>query len=91
MQGGSTVTNYELRPGDRIQVQSSARKDVEGAGRTALGKATGSDPVRELEVVLKNFREARSRDEQRRLAGDLAELAKKLREQLNEPGGASRP
>jgi polysaccharide export outer membrane protein len=83
-QRGSTVTNYELRPGDRVQVESPVPK------KAAAGEGTGSDPVREIEAVVKVLREAHSREEQRRAVEDLDVLTKKLRERLKEVGSGSR-
>jgi protein involved in polysaccharide export with SLBB domain len=90
-QDGNTTTNYVLLPGDRVYIKSRGPKKAEGArGADAVG-AAGSDPVRELEAVLKALRAARSREEQRRAVEDLDALTKALRERLKDPEGAGRP
>jgi polysaccharide export outer membrane protein len=89
---GKTATNYPLRPGDRVYIKSTKPpKKAEGARRTDAVPVESSDPVRELEAVVKALREARTREEQGRAVEDLDALTKKLREQLKEPEGASLP
>jgi protein involved in polysaccharide export with SLBB domain len=88
---GNATTNYQLRPGDRVHIESDAPKKTEGARRTVADKLAGPGPVQELEAVLKAFREARSPEEQRRAVENLEVLTKKLRKQLNEPRRVSRP
>jgi RNA polymerase sigma factor (sigma-70 family) len=80
---GNTATNYQLLPGDRVHIRSAAPKEAGGARR--------ADALRELEAALKALREARSPEEQRRVVEDLEALTKTLREQLKDPGSASRP
>jgi protein involved in polysaccharide export with SLBB domain len=90
-QDGNT-TNYVLRPGDRLYVKSlKPPKKAEGARRTDAVPADGSDPVRELEAVLRDLREARSEAEQRRVVEELDVLTHRLREQLKEPRPADHP
>jgi RNA polymerase sigma factor (sigma-70 family) len=88
---GETATNYQLWPGDRVYIKGPAPQKPEGSRRTDAVPATDEDAVRELEAVLKALREARSREEQRRVVEDLDVLAKRWRERLNRPGGAGRP
>jgi protein involved in polysaccharide export with SLBB domain len=91
-QDGNTATNYILRPGDRVYVKSlKPPKKAEGARRTDAVPAGGSDPVRELEAVLRDLREARSEAEQRRVVEELDVLTQRLRERLKEPRPADRP
>jgi RNA polymerase sigma factor (sigma-70 family) len=91
MQGGSPATNYLLLPGDRLYIQASSPKKAASAGQTDADKAAGTDPVRELEAVLKALREARSQEEQRRVVEKLEGLTKKLREQLSTPRDSRHP
>jgi RNA polymerase sigma factor (sigma-70 family) len=90
-QGGNPATNYVLHPGDRVYIKTSPPKKAASARRTDAVKAAGTDPVQELEGLLKALREARSREEQRRVVEELEGLTKKLREQLNKPRDGSRP
>ena len=90
-QRGEAATNYQLLPGDRVCIKSPAPKKAAGTPRTDAVKGAGFDPVRELEAVVKAFREARSHDEQRRLVEDLDAVLKKLREQMKNAEGARHP
>jgi RNA polymerase sigma factor (sigma-70 family) len=88
--GGSTATNYQLRPGDRVFIENPVEVERQ-TGFIRVLRSAGSDPVQELEALLKALREARSLEERRRVVEDLELLTKKLREQLKPAEGAARP
>jgi RNA polymerase sigma factor (sigma-70 family) len=88
-QRGNPATNYVLQPGDRVYIQAPPPKKAASARRTDAVKAAETDPLRELETILKALHEARSQEEQRRIVEELEGLTKKLREQLNKPRDAS--
>jgi protein involved in polysaccharide export with SLBB domain len=90
-QGGNPATNYTMQPGDRLYDKTSPPKKAASARRTDAVKKAGTDPVQELEAVLKALREARSKEEQQRIVEKLEGLTKKLRKQLSTPGDTSHP
>jgi RNA polymerase sigma factor (sigma-70 family) len=76
-QDGQTETNYQLLPGDRLFVRSHRDAAPE----------RDSDPARDWEAeALKAFRAARTPEERRQVVEGLEALARKLRDQLAEPG-----
>jgi polysaccharide export outer membrane protein len=91
-QGGSTATNYQLLPGDRVFVRSRGPTQAEDRRRRDAVAEDGADLGPELEAaVLKALRAARSPEEQRRVLEGLEALTKRLRERLDEAEGSGRP
>jgi protein involved in polysaccharide export with SLBB domain len=91
-QGGSTATNYQLLPGDRVFVRSRGPTQAKDRRRRDAVPEDGSDPGPELEAaVLKALRAARSPEERRRILEGLEALTKRLRERLDEADSAGPP
>jgi polysaccharide export outer membrane protein len=91
-QGSSTATNYQLLPGDRVFVRSRGPTQAEDRRRREAVPEGGSDPGPALEAaVLKALRAARSPEERWRVLEGLEGLTRRLRERLNEAGGAGPP
>jgi RNA polymerase sigma factor (sigma-70 family) len=90
-QRGMTATNYQLQPGDRVQIKTTAASGTKRSPRANGTNVSDHDPARELEAILKALREAGTREELWSVVEDLDVLSKKLREHLEKPEGAHRP